>query len=185
MVFSKFKEVFSSNTDSVVGSLPTVLVVEDDIDQLNMLVEMVLGEAREIASQPDLTDKEKLSLRTINVVKITDAQSLSEAVNSLTNIILVVLDCNIPDTKSEQANDQFIMDNHRITGQHRSVDTIITHAPSAELVLISSMKRFQRTVLRFYKSKRGLQLKFVDKSDVVNIKASIKGGIFGFLEKQS
>ncbi len=184
MVFNKLKEALASNTQPATSNLPTILVVEDDIDQLDMLTEVVLTEIREIAKEPTLDGDEQLNLRSIKVAKVTNAQSLLEAVNSLNNIILVILDCNIPDSKTQRANDQFVTNNHKITGQHKSVDTVIAHAPNTELLLISSMKRFKRMVLRYYKTKHDLQLKFVDKTDVEIMMSSIRVSIQHFLKKQ-
>ena len=182
MVLSKLKDVVANGARLGVNHTPVVLVVEDDVDQLDMLAEIVLDEVRSLLHKSDSSTIQQQVLRSIKVVKVTNAAQLAKSLVAFENIVLAILDCNIPDNLGERPHDQFVIENHRITGQHKSVDLVIEKSPEADLVLISSMKRFQRTVLKYYKNHRAMQLKFFDKSDAVNLKSIVRSSLTKFAQ---
>ncbi len=162
-----------------------ILIVEDDREQMDLLVNFVLNETRKIIDKEDTTPWQRDKLKSIKVLKIGDLSSLKKVASLQVDIVLALMDCNIPDEKGGKSHDQFVKTNHRITGQHASVDLIIDRFPSAPIVMTSSMNRFQKLVTQYYKSKHDLNLKFVKKSEVEGIQDTIGLFLKAYVENQS
>lgn len=162
---------------------PSILIVEDDIDQLNMLVHLVSSEIKTILNDEKTPKNQREKLRSFNIMKVSEMKSLEQAVKVTKNVIVVLLDCNIPDRKGIAPHDQFFKkDNHIITGQHKAVDIVAQHLPSTPITLISSMRRFQKTITRFYKSNKDLKLKFISKDDSARIQEDINNHLRKYVE---
>ena len=174
MVLSRLKKTFAGKNDIQVKSYyPIVLIVEDDEEQLVLFADFVLQEIEKLLDDENISDDQKQNLRDTRVIKVGDVDSLQKAVVKFKDVILVILDCNLPDEKGGIANDQFVKENHKITGQHKPVDIIIQNLPDIPITLISSLNRFRTMVGQYYASKYGLNLKFIKKSDVTEIKKNI------------
>jgi len=144
---------------------PAILIVEDDIDQMNLLVDYALNEIQKLIDDENTKDEQKQALRGIKILKITNIDTLEKAVTIHKNVLLAVLDCNIPDTKSGIPHDQLIKTNYRITGQHKSVDIITKYLPSTPITMISSLNRFRKLVVQHYSVTHSLNINFISKND--------------------
>jgi CheY-like chemotaxis protein len=158
----------TSNKDN-----PAILIVEDDPDQMDLLVNLTLGEIQALMDDPNTNEPLSQALKDIKILKVSNVKTLEKAVSVYKNVLLALLDCNIPDSKGGDSNDQLVKTNHRITGQHRSVDLVIKHLPSTPITTISSLNRFQRTVTRHYKNEYDLDIDFISKSDLAMISKNI------------
>ncbi len=173
-MFSKFKKA-SREPESKVSnvSLPIIVIVEDDPDQMLLLADFVLSEIRHLKDKASTNLAQQDWLKSVRVVKVSNARALKQVAMAHDTAVLVILDCNIPDKQGGKANDQFVADNHVITGQHKSVDLLVNHLPDAPLTLISSMNRFRSTVTNYYREKHGIDLAFLSKNDAMKIKKNI------------
>ena len=144
---------------------PKIVFVEDDPDQMELLIQFALDEISQLAEHANTSNAQKELLHSIKLLKVTNVGSLKQAVTKYQDIFLVVLDCNIPDDKDGESNDQLVKANHRITGNHNAVDVIIEHLPNAAITLISSMNRFRKIVYEHYASDENVEITFISKSD--------------------
>jgi len=165
------------------STIQYLLIVEDDIDQMELLLDFAGDEIRKLIENENTNDQQKQILKQIQVVKVTNIESLQKALSAHKNIFMALLDCNIPDTKDGQAHDQLIKTNHRITGQHKSVDIVTQNLPGTPITMISSMNRFQKIVTQYYKNKRDISVNFINKSDQAMIKRNIGYYIRLYLRK--
>jgi len=172
MILSRFQKSASAQNSDAVNNDPAILIVEDDDDQLELMASVVIEELEKILEQEangDGADK----LKSISVVKVRDRHSLERATLKYQGVFLTVLDCNIPDRKGGAANDQFVKQNHILTGQHKSVDVLIKNAPNKPILLVSSQKRFRNTVTRHYGRSGNVPLKFVSKEAPAEIRKQV------------
>jgi len=144
---------------------PTILLIEDDPDQMSLMTQLTLIEVNALKADRILNDEQLEKLNDIQILKIGDLQTLGKACSNYQNVIFSLVDCNIPDDKASAPHDQFVKTNHLVTGQHRSVDLICQCAPNAPIILTSSMNRFQRLVIRYYDDKSDVLIRFVSKRD--------------------
>ena len=151
-----------------------LLILEDDLDQMDLLIDLARSEIKRIMDDETISGQQRQTVTEIGIIKVSNIDSLQKAVSIHKNIFLAVLDCNTPDTKDSPAHDQLVKTNHRITGQHRSVDIVTQHLPNTPITLISSLNRFQRTVNRYYESKHNLRMKFIRKSDPLGVTKNIE-----------
>jgi len=163
----------SENTDSV-NNTPSILILEDDVDQMDLLVNFTLSEIKKLTDDESTDSQRRKKIKNIRIIKVTNIKSLHKAVTLHKGILLAVLDCNAPDTRGSKAHDQLVKTNHVITGQHRSVDIVTEHLPEIPITMISSLNRFQHIVNRYYDSKHNLKIRFVSKNDQLKIRKSIE-----------
>ena len=152
---------------------PAILIVEDDLDQMDLLVSFALSEIKALMDDENTNEQQSQNLKDIKILKVNNINTLEKAVRVYKNVLLAVLDCNIPDTKDGASHDQLVKTNHRITGQHKSVDIVTKHLPDTPITIISSLNRFQRTVSRYYKSEHDLNINFIPKNDQLMINRNI------------
>lgn len=152
---------------------PTILIVEDDRDQMNLLVNFALIEIKTLIDDENTNDEERQKLKNIQIARISNISSLKKAVSICKNVLLAVLDCNIPDTKDGISHDQLVKTNYRITGQHQSVDIVTEHLPETPITIISSLDRFQKIVTQYYETKYSLSINFIRKNDPLMIGQNI------------
>ncbi|NNC99987.1 MAG: hypothetical protein HKN85_07390 [Gammaproteobacteria bacterium] len=165
---------------------PSILIVEDDVDQLDMLVHFVSSEVKAILNDEEIPKHQREKLKTFNIMKVSEMKSLQQAVEFTNNVIVTLLDCNIPDRKGIAPEDQFKKDDKQlITGQHHAVDLIAQHLPDTPITLISSMRRFQKTITRFYESNSDLKLKFISKDDGTKIREDVRNHLLKYVEDNS
>ena len=150
-----------------------ILIVEDDIDQLRLLVDFAQTEIKRNIDNQNTNELQKQKLSNIKIITATNISSLQKAVKIHKNILLAILDCNIPDTKGDKPHDQFIKTNHKITGQHKAVDIVSEYIPDTPITMISSLNRFQRIVNQYYKNKYNLGINFIKKKDTSIIQNNI------------
>lgn len=158
-----------SSTDN-----PTILIVEDDLDQMSLLVSFALSEVNKLIGDDGTNDKQRQKLKSIQILKISNINTLKKAVSIHKDVLLAVLDCNIPDTEDGTSHDQFIQTNNRITGQHKSVDIVTEHLPGTPITMISSLNRFQRIVTKYYESNHDLSINFIPKDNQLMFKENIE-----------
>jgi len=152
---------------------PTILIIEDDPDQMNLLANFTISQIKTLSEDVKTNAKGKQRLSDIRILKITNISSLRKAVSMYKNVFLAVLDCNIPDTRDSVSHDQLVKTNHRITGQHNSVDILIEKLPNTPITMISSLGRFQKIVLQHYENKPGVNINFIRKNDQSMINTNI------------
>ena len=167
-MFKKFKASPKQNTD------PSVLILEDDPDQMNILVSFMHSEIKKLLIDANLNEEQKQNLQTVQIISANNIKSLQELVSTHSNVLLAILDCNIPDEEGGVAHDQFIKTNHIITGQHKPVEILIKNLPDTPITMISSMNRFQRTVNKYYKTKHNLNINFIPKNEGAVLEKNIR-----------
>jgi len=150
---------------------------------MSILVEYTLDEIRKTTTLPSINDIKKKKAQTIKIIKATNIESLKKAVSVDGEIILAVLDCNIPDTKDSSPNDQFVKENRVINGRHQSVDIVTEYSPSTKITIISMLNRFQKIVHNYYKKEHDLSINFISKKDPEMIKRNISWTIRRYLNK--
>ena len=153
---------------------PIILILEDDQDQMDLLTALTLGEAQKLLNDTSIDDSRKQNIKNVNIISVGDINSLHKAVLVYKNVLLAILDCNVPDTKHTPAHDQLIKTNHRITGQHKAVDLVVKNLPETPIAITSSWDRFRIIVGRYYQSKYNLTINFVRKSDMNGFKKYIE-----------
>lgn len=154
-------------------SNPSILILEDDLEQMELLVNFALTEINKLIVHENTNDDQRQKMKTVNIIKVSNINSLKKAVSIHKGIFLAVLDCNTPHTKTSASDDQLVKTNHVITGQHKPVDIVTKHLPDTPITLISSMDRFQRIVNRYYESKHNLNINFIRKSNPKKIQSNI------------
>jgi len=150
-----------------------ILIVEDDIDQMGLLVDFAQTEIKRIIDNENTSDEQKQKARNIKIITATNIRSLLKAVQMHKNVLLAVLDCNLPDTRGGAPHDQFIKSNHKLTGQHRAVDIVSRGLPSTPITMISSLNRFQRIVNQYYTNTHNISINFIRKKDAPIIQNNI------------
>ncbi|NND82281.1 MAG: hypothetical protein HKN50_07625 [Gammaproteobacteria bacterium] len=151
-----------------------ILIVEDDPEQMRLFVNYAVTELKALLKDPAITAQQRAMLTPFNILQVGEMKSLQQAVMTGDEVVMAILDCNIPDASGELPNDQFVMqDKHKVTGQHKSVDLIACYLPGTPITLTSSMRRFQRTITRFYASQTELQLDFISKDDIAKMQTNI------------
>ncbi len=160
---------------------PNILVLEDDVDQMDLLVDFALSEIKSLIDDESTSEEHKEKLKNIRVLKTSNIRSLQRAVSIHKDVLLAVLDCNTPDDKGGKAHDQLVKTNHKITGQHRSVDIVTEHLPDTPITMISSSDRFRTIVNRHYESKHNLSINFIGKRDALRIRKNIEYFLKRFL----
>ena len=164
---------------------PKILIVEDDPDQMNLLIEFVMGEIRKMALDQQLSDQLRPLLKRIQIIKVDNVASLQRAASKYQGVILSLLDGNIPDANGQVPNDQLVKTNHRITGQHRSVDIISQGFPNTPITIISSFNRFKKIVVNYYDTQHDLSINFISKRDTEKTKKNIAYYLRQYLRTQS
>ncbi|MFT6045648.1 MAG: hypothetical protein ACI9WC_001349 [Arenicella sp.] len=96
---------------------------------------MALAEIKKLIENETIGGAERQKLKSVKVLKARNISSLERAVSIHRNIILAVLDCNMPDTKGSISHDQLVKTKHLITGQHRSVDIVSEHLPETPITM--------------------------------------------------
>ncbi len=155
------------------NNIPTILIVEDDPDQMRVMVHHAQSELKKLIDDENCDNKQKELLKRVGILKIDNVHSLRRAVSIHKNVLLALLDCRIPDAKGRNPHDQLVKTNHRITGQHKSVDIISRSLPNTPIILLSSLYRFKQIVGQYYKNKHDLQVKFIRKDDQPTINQHI------------
>lgn len=152
---------------------PAILIVEDDNEQMDLLVGYALNEIKSLIDDQASDELEIQKLKDIRILKVSNISTLEKAVIRHKNIILTVLDCNIPDIKGGVPHDQLIKTNYKITGQHKSVDILSGNIPDTPITMISSLNRFRKIVTQHYFKTHGLNINFIAKSDQAMINRNI------------
>ena len=155
------------------SQVPNILIVEDDPDQMILLIDLVRGVIENLMQQKLTGEKQRKILKSIGIVKVTNGASLEAAATHCKKILLAIMDCNIPDAKAGVAHDQLVKTQHRITGQHKSVDIIKKHCPDTPITMISSLDRFQKIVSKFYQNEHNISINFIRKSDHSMIQGNV------------
>lgn len=146
-------------------SHPKILIVEDDPDQMDLLASFAVSEIENLLNNETVSNTNKEKLAVIHILKATSVFALKQAVSKYKQVIFVILDGNIPDDKGSPAHDQLIKTDHKITGQHKSINIIMEHLPNTPITMISSLNRFQRIVTPFYEKQHSMDINFINKSD--------------------
>lgn len=152
---------------------PKILIVEDDSEQMDLLIDFALSEIKKILENKNISDEQREKVKTTQIIKVSNIDTLEKAVSMNDEVLLALLDCNIPDTKDGAPHDQLVKTNHVITGQHRSVDIVTENLPETPITMTSSMNRFQKIVSQHYKSKHNLSINFIPKNDQSMIQRNI------------
>jgi len=150
-----------------------ILIVEDDLDQMGLLVSFAQEEIQALLNSENTDNSQKLKISNIKIITASNIGSLEKAVKIHNNVLLAILDCNIPDTKGGIPHDQFIKTGHKITGQHRTADLVTKNLVGTPVTMISTMNRFQRIVTQYYESKYDLHINFINKKDITVVKNNI------------
>ena len=151
-----------------------ILIAEDDADQKNLLVDFAVSQVKRALEDTTLNDEQRNKLSSIQIISVADIAALKKAVSINKNVLLAILDCNMPDIKGSPSHDQFIKTNHRITGQHKAVDVVIKSLPNTPITMISSLHRFQKIISVFYKKEFDLDINFISKNDPSTIRRNIR-----------
>ena len=93
------KERKSSRTPMRVSDLPSILIVEDDPDQLEMLVRLAILEIKSLLADDTLPSRAREKILSFNIIKVPEMKSLKRAVSFNKNVVLAIVDCNLPDEK--------------------------------------------------------------------------------------
>lgn len=152
---------------------PTIFLLEDDADQIELLANFIILEIHNKISDEQLNETQKQDLKNITIAKLMDIQSLQVAAKRHTNVLMAIMDCNVPDIKGGAAHDQFVRTNQRITGQHKPVDVLLRELPATPITLISTLNRFKQLVTSYYRRERNLKINFINKNDQQMIQRNI------------
>lgn len=147
------------------NSHPKILIVEDDPDQMDLLAGFAVSEIESLLNNERVNNANKEKLTVIHILKATNVSALEQAASKYKNIIFTILDGNIPDDKNSPAHDQLIKTDHKITGQHKSIEILIEHLPNTPITIVSSLNRFQRIVTPFYEKQYGIDINFISKNN--------------------
>ena len=151
-----------------------ILIAEDDHDQRTLLIDFVMSQIKKVLENETLNDQQRQKLKNVQIMSVSNIASLGRAASKNINILLAILDCNMPDTKGKPSHDQFIKTDHKITGQHSAVDIVTEHLPNTPITMISSQNRFQRIISLFYKNKFDIEINFISKKDPSTIRRNIR-----------
>ena len=161
-----------------------ILIVEDDENQMELLSANVVNELHHLLRDSSLSETQRDKLTGAKIVKIGDLRSLKEVAESDLEIILTVLDCQIPSRKGATPTDQFEKQEHLITGQYRSVDLLVDNHPKSPVLLISALDRFRNPVIQFYKSVHRANLGFVHKRNPEKISSRVREHLQAWVHAQ-
>lgn len=159
-----------------------ILIAEDDPDQKELLVDIIVTQIKRTRADENLSEEQKEKLTQIQILSVSNTQSLKHAAKKQDNVMLTILDCNMPDKKGGVAHDQFIKTNHRITGQHTSADIVTKYLPGTPITMISSLNRFQKIISLYYKKKLDVDINFISKKDPDTIKRNVRYYLRQFLK---
>ena len=151
-----------------------LVIVEDDPDQKSLLVNFALDEIKILLHNENTNDEKKQRLKNIKIISASNIRSLKKAASAHENALMALLDCNIPDEKGGKPHDQFVKTNHKITGQHKSVDIVRELLPGTPITMVSSMNRFQKIVTQYYQKEFDFSVNFISKKDVLMIQRNIR-----------
>ena len=160
---------------------PKILILEDDSDQMELLIDIAQTEVANYIDDESLSDAERDNLRNIQLIKVSNIDSMKKAVSTHQDVILAISDCNTPDTQGDKPHDQLLKTNHIITGQHRAVDILMKYVPDTPIILISSLNRFRRIIYKYYETSHGLNILFVRKSNPNKLSRNIKKHLMDYL----
>lgn len=152
---------------------PTILIAEDDREQMDVLGQLIVDELKKLTDSDSTSESRLERLKQVQIAKVTNISDLKKVVEANSNLILAVMDCNMPDVSGGEPDDQFVKINHRIIGQHNAVDAVISKQPVVPITMISSLNRFRNLVTRFYKSKHDISINFISKSEQTMIRRNI------------
>lgn len=152
----------------------SILIGEDDHDQRKLLIDIAMSQIKRILEDDNLNDEQRQSLKKIQIISVSNIASLARATAKHKEVLLAILDCNMPDSKGSPSHDQFIKTKHKITGQHKAVDLVTEHLPDTPITMISSQNRFARIINLFYKNKLGIEINFISKNDPSTITRNIR-----------
>ena len=150
-----------------------ILVLEDDEEQVEFFVEMIMAQVSVLLDDPEITQSHKTRLKNLSIIKVTNVSSLNTVVEKYDSAVLAILDGNVPDREGGFPKDQFIKSNHRITGQHASVDRVYKGMQGTPIILTSSMDRFKIIVTSYYRKFKDIDLRFVRKGDLDGLNSAI------------
>ena len=166
MVFTRIKKALTQPSDTSQQTVsPYILLVEDDPEQMSLLVMWAQAETSKLLNSDAISPRQKEEINRIKLIKANNSEALEQVVKKHKGAILALMDCNIPDTKNGVANDQFVKNNRKITGQHRSVDLVLEHIPSTQVTMISSLNRFDKLIQRHYQTTPDLHINFINKKN--------------------
>lgn len=151
----------------------TLFVIEDDPDQMAMMIAAVRDEIEQLQSDKNTTQSDMVKLQSLGIVKISNLETLRNALQKNLKPMLAIMDCNLPDTSDGAAHDQLVKVNHRITGAHNAIELIIAASPETPITMISSMNRFLSVVHRYYAKQSNLDVNFISKTEPKKIKRNI------------
>lgn len=151
-----------------------ILIAEDDPDQKSLLVNFALDEIRMLIQNVNTSEEKKQQLKNIKIISASDIKSLRKAASTHEHALMALLDCNIPDEKGGKPHDQFVKTNHKITGQHKSVDIVLELLPGTPITMVSSMNRFQKIVTQYYQKEFDFSINFISKKDILMIQRNIR-----------
>lgn len=177
MVFKTIKKLVTDGSPSNESASNAVLIVEDDPDQMDLLVGLAEEQINKLLVDKSLSLDDKRDLKDIEVQTSSNIESLEKLLKSGVNVVFALVDCNLPDSEGGESNDQFVLENYRITGQHRSVDLLVKFLPETPITLISSYSRFQKMVIQHYRKHHDFELDFVKKWEAEKIQQAIENGL--------
>ena len=151
-----------------------ILLLEDDPEQMDLMVSFVGEELRKITDDENISTRRRKKLQSIQIIKATNIKSLKSAVEVIDGVLLAVLDCNTPDEKDGEPNDQFVKTKHKITGQHQSVDIVRKGLPDTPITMVSSLNRFKTIINQYYQKEYDINVNFIRKADAPIIQRNIR-----------
>ena len=158
-------------------------MLEDDKEQVEFFVELIMGQVSLLLEDPGLTQSHKARLKNLSIIKVSNVDSLNTVVEKYDSAVLAILDGNVPDREGGFPRDQFIKSNHRITGQHASVDRVYKGMQGTPIILTSSMDRFKIIVTSYYRKFKDIDLRFVRKGDLDGLNSAILNHLRSMEEK--
>lgn len=161
-----------SNTDK--NSYSAIILAEDDPDQKALLIDIAMSQIKRVLGNENLSDEQKKQLKNVQVLSVSNIHTLKRAVKKHKNVLLAILDCNMPDSEGEPSHDQFIKSNHRITGQHAAVDIVTKHLPDTPITMISSQNRFQKIISLYYKKTLNRDVNFINKKYPSTLRRNVR-----------
>ena len=141
---------------------------------MELLFDSTKNEIQKLFNDVDTGQEQKQKLTNIKIIKVSNISDLKRALSTYKNVLLAIVDANIPDAVDGVAHDQFIKTNYRITGQHKTIDFICSQSINTPITLISSLNRFQKIVTRYYKVNHGLIINFISKRDLAMLRRNIQ-----------
>ena len=153
---------------------PKIIILEDDPDQMAFLSDLVEAEVDQYIKNEQPNKIQTESLKKTQLIRVSNVSSLRKALSLHKDIAFAILDCNTPDTSDGKAHDQLLKTNHKITGQHKAVDTVMKYIPNTPVLLTSSLNRFRRIIYQYYVKNHALDILFVRKANPDKLSRNIK-----------